>query len=119
MEPVIGIFVVLHFLGLATILGGWLSVRLGASRGTTALVWGARAQLLIGIVLVGLLEIAHEDLNMAKIGVKLVVALAAVACAEIANTRQRKATPAPRLVDLAAILAVINVMVAVLWQTGS
>lgn len=119
MEPVIGIFVVLHFLGLATILGGWLSVRLGASAGTTALVWGARAQLLIGIILVGLLEIAHEDLNMAKIGVKLVVALAAVAAAEIANVRQRKATPAPRLVDLAAILAVINVMVAVLWQTGS
>lgn len=119
MGPVLDIFVVLHFLGMATILGGWLATRLGASKGVTALVWGARAQLLIGVILVGLLEFSHEDLNMAKIGVKLAVALAAVACAEIANVRQRKITPAPRLVDLAAIFAVINVLIAVMWQTGS
>jgi hypothetical protein len=119
MGVVIGIFVVLHFLGLAAILGGWLSVRLGASRGITVLVWAARVQLLIGVVLVGLLEVVGSELNMAKIAVKLVVALAAVACAEIGSARQRKGTPAPRLLDLAAVFAVINVMVAVLWRTGS
>ncbi|WP_098460280.1 hypothetical protein [Propionicimonas paludicola] len=119
MGPVIGIFVVLHFLGMAAILGGWLALRLGATKGITVLVWAARAQLLIGLALVALLEIVSADLNMAKIAVKLVVALAAVACAEIANVRQGKGTPAPRLVDLAAVFAVLNVLVAVMWRTES
>lgn len=119
MGPVIGIFVVLHFLGMAAILGGWLAIRLGAPRGLSVLVWGARAQLVTGVVLVGLLEMAQADLNMAKIGVKLAVALGAVACAEIAGARDRKGNPAPVLVDVAAGLAVINVLVAVLWRTGS
>lgn len=119
MGTVMGIFVVLHFLGMATILAGWLAVRLGATKGTTVLVWGARVQLLLGVILVGLLEFAGADVNMAKIAVKLAVALGAVACAEIGYVRQNKGTPAPRLVDAAAVLAVINVMVAVLWSTGS
>lgn len=119
MGPVIGTFVVLHFLGMASILAGWLAVRLGAAKGTTVMVWGARIQLVLGIILVGLLEFAGADVNMAKIGVKLAVALGAVACAEIGNIRQNKGTPAPRLIDAAAVLVVINVMVAVLWRTGS
>jgi hypothetical protein len=119
MGPVIGIFVVLHFLGMAAILGGWLAVRLGATKGITVLVWAARVQLLIGVALVGLLEFVSADLNMAKIATKLIVALAAVACAEIANARDRKGTPAPRLVDAAAVFAVLNVLVAVLWRTES
>jgi len=119
MEPVIGVFVVLHLLGMASILGGWLALRLGAERGVLALVWGARAQVLIGLILVALNELNHEDLNNAKIAVKLVVALAVVACAEIANARGRKGAPQPLLLHAAAALALLNVLIAVLWQTGS
>lgn len=119
MGPLIGIVVVLHFLGLAAILGGWLAVRLGAEKGRLVLVWGARAQLLIGVVLVGLLELMQADLTMAKIAVKLVVALGVVASAEIANARQSKGKNAPILLDVAAALAVLNILVAVLWRTES
>jgi nitrate/nitrite transporter NarK len=119
MEPVIGVFVVLHLLGMAAILGGWLALRLGAERGLVALVWGARAQVVIGLILVALNEVAKEDVNNAKIAVKLVIALAVVACAEIARARARKGTPQPVLVNAAAALALVNILVAVLWHTGS
>jgi hypothetical protein len=87
-----------------------------------------------GIVLVGLHEMSNDPadaLNRTKIGVKLLVALACVACAEIANGRQRRALavassdggggtatatlPATGLVLATALLAILNVCVAVLW----
>lgn len=119
MEPVIGVFVVLHLLGMTAILGGWLATRLGAERGLLAIVWGARAQVVIGLTLVALNEVNHEDLNNVKIAVKLVVALAVVVCAEIAAARSRKGSPQPVLVHAAAALALVNVLIAVLWQTAA
>ena len=50
---------------------------------------------------------------------KLVVTLAVVACAEIARARTKKGTDQPTLVNVAFVLALVNVLVAVLWQTGS
>ena len=108
-----------------------------------AMVWGARAQVVTGILLVGLHEMSSDpadELIRAKIGVKLAIALAVAACAEIANGRQRRALgavdpdarrgrgrregrgrtttavlPATGLVQATALLAILNVCVAVLW----
>jgi hypothetical protein len=134
MGVVIGIVVVLHLLGAAAIIGPWLAApREGRIR--MAMVWGARAQVITGIVLVGLHEMSSDPsdpLNRTKIGVKLVVALACTACAEIANGRQRRALasasasaavggtatatlPATGLVHATALLAILNVCIAVLW----
>ena len=102
------------------------------------MVWGARAQVVTGIVLVGLHEMSSDpadELIRAKIGVKLVIALAVRGLREIANGRQRRALsaadvgggaradggattavlPATGLVQATAILAIVNVCVAVLW----
>ena len=138
MKLFIGIVLVLHLLGMAAIIGSWLVTRHDL-RVTPALLWGARAQLVTGIILVGLLQASADPgdkPNNVKLGVKFVVALAVVACAEIANARQRRATSpaetmgaasgrgsstavvapaAPGLVQAAALLAVLNVVVAVLW----
>jgi hypothetical protein len=134
MRVVIGVLVVLHLLGAAAIIGPWLAApRSGRIR--MAMVWGARAQVVTGIVLVGLHEMSSDPadaLNRTKIGVKLLVALACAACAEIANGRQRRALaaassdggggtatatlPATGLVLATALLAILNVCVAVLWQ---
>ena len=140
MRVVIGVLVVLHLLGAAAIIGPWLAApRSGRIR--MAMVWGARAQLVTGILLVGLHEMSSDpadELIRAKIGVKLVIAVACVACAEIANGRQRRALatvdpgdaevgggqaggtttavlPAAGLVQATALLAILNVCVAVLW----
>ena len=120
MTVVTHVFIVLHLLGMAAILAGWTAYRLGAQRALLPLVWGARAQLVTGLVLVGLNEADDHALNHAKIGVKLVVTLAVVACAEIANARSRKEQGTPRaLVDVAAALTVLNVCIAVLWTSAS
>ena len=91
---VVGILVVLHLLGAAAIIGPWLAApRSGRIR--MAMVWGARAQVVTGLVLVGICAGSSSDpadeLIRAKIGVKLVIALACAASAEIANGRQRRA----------------------------
>lgn len=138
MRVAIGVLVVLHLLGAAAIIGPWLAAP-RAGRIRMAMVWGARAQVVTGIVLVGLHEMSSDPadaLNRTKIGVKLVVALACAACAEIANGRQRRALaatagdagaagdvggtttavlPATALVQATALLAILNVCVAVLW----
>ena len=115
MEIVIGVVVVLHLLGMASIAGGWLANFLGAARGLTVLVWGARAQLLLGLILVGLVQANKEPVSWAKLGTKIVVALAVVACAEIANARTRKGQGQPALTNAAFGLMLLNVCVAVLW----
>ena len=140
MHVVIGILVVLHLLGAAAIIGPWLAApRSGRIR--MAMVWGARAQVVTGIVLVGLHEMSSDpadELIRAKIGVKLVIALA---CAGLRGDRQRPPAPGARhgrsrrrrvggrqaggtttavlpaagLVQATALLAILNVCVAVLW----
>jgi hypothetical protein len=115
MEILIGSVVVLHLLGMASIAGGWLANYLGAARGLNILVWGARVQLILGLILVGLVQANKEPVSYAKITTKLVVALAVVACAEIANARTRKGQGQPALTNAAFGLMVLNVLVAVLW----
>ena len=93
MDLLVNVFVVLHLLGMAAIIGSAVFVARGAV--TPALLWGARAQLLTGILLVGLLQADDEDVNNTKIGVKLLVAIAVVACAEIAAGKERQGEGPP------------------------
>ena len=67
---------------------------------------GARAQLVTGLVLVGLAETGDEELNNTKVGVKLLVAVAVAACAEVAAAKERKKQgPRPQLVTAAGVWA--------------
>ncbi|MBA3021478.1 hypothetical protein [Propionicimonas sp.] len=119
MESLISVFVVAHLLGLSAILGGWLANRLGAEGGLSALVWGARAQFVIGLILVGLNEAAREELNYAKIAVKAAVGLTVVILAEIANLWVKRGRSASVLVNMVAGLTIVNVAVAVGWLTAT
>ncbi len=85
MSVVYNILVAVHLLGMAAIVGGYLSV-LKAPRISEVMVWGARIQLLSGLVIVGLGEAVDslgKDYDHAKIGVKLLITLIIVAVAEI------------------------------------
>lgn len=114
MDLVKNLLVLLHLLGMAAIVGGWLVV-IREPRILPSIVWGARAQILTGLLLVGVVEAGTEPVNNAKIGVKLLVALAVVACAEIANARQKRGEANPTLVNAAGALAVLNAAIAALW----
>lgn len=114
MEFLTNLVVVLHLLGMAAIVGSALFVSRGVP--TPALVWGARAQLLTGLLLTGLAEAGDDPVNHTKIGIKLLVALAVAACAEIAAGRERRGQGNPNLVHAAGGLAVLNVLIAVFWS---
>ncbi len=109
-----------HFIGLAAILGGWLVYRRNQVVDAIA-VWGARVQLLTGLLLVGVAEMVAADggraVNHPKIGVKLLLALVVVAVFEIANSRKKKDPKADvgTLVTIGAGIAVVNILVATLW----
>ena len=117
MEILENVLVLAHLLGMAAIVGSAVFVARGVA--TPALLWGARAQLVTGLLLVGLAEAGDDPVNSAKVGVKLVVAVAVVACAEIAAAKERKGEGSrPQLVNAAGALALLNVAIAVLWTTS-
>ena len=117
MDLVYNLLVVLHLLGMAAVVGGWIAVRSGRTV-TAPVVWGARAQIVTGVLLVGIASAIKDDeheVNNAKVAVKLVVALVVVAAAEIGNARSKRGQDAGTLLDVAGGAAVVNVGVAALW----
>lgn len=121
MELVYDLTVVAHMLGLAALIGGYLVAVTRSGEGlvpNVVMVWGARVQLLTGLILVGVAEAALDaELNHTKIAVKLVVALAVAGLTEVAAARARKDKPvAAGMVHAAGVLGVVNVLVASLWN---
>ncbi len=112
MELVYDLLVVLHLLGMAVIVGGWLAV-VREPRWLPGMWHGALTQLVTGIALVGLAEsgAVDHDVDRTKIAVKLVVALVVAGVVAVGRNRGGPV----RLVHVAGGLAVLNVLVAVLW----
>lgn len=117
MEIVYNLVVVMHFVGLASLLGGWL-VQMGDRGGrrvNPAMVHGALTQLVTGLIIVGMREGISSldmDVNNAKIGVKLGVTLVVVALAWL---NRRRPTVANGLYFTIGGLTLANVIVAVMW----
>jgi hypothetical protein len=112
---VYGILVVLHLLGMAMVVGGWLAT-VRVPKVVPGMLHGALTTLVSGLIMVGLREsgvVDKPDLDQAKIGVKLVVALIVTVLIILAG---RRSGEAKRLVPAAAGLAILNVLIAVLWS---
>ena len=122
MEVLTNALVLVHLIGMACIVGGWISLRVRgveSGRGLSVVVWGARFQILTGLALVGIHESQKDPLNHAKIGVKLAIALACAACAEMAAARARRGSGDSKLIDYAGVLGILNTAVAALWETSA
>lgn len=82
-------------------------------------VWAARVQLVLGLLLVTVLEMGRDEgdpsLNHMKIGVKLLVMIAVVACAEISNAKYKRGEDGKTLALAAAGLTIVNAAIAFLW----
>lgn len=125
IEPVISVLVVFHILGLSLIIGSFaLQMRRKQSFEFGTMLIGAITQLVTGLALVGLLQVADEDVNNAKIAVKTVFAVVVLVSVLVARSRQAKALTAGTsekkaalpFLHLAGASAIINVLVAVLWH---
>ncbi|WP_068159396.1 hypothetical protein [Rhodococcus phenolicus] len=115
MDVAINIFLILHFIGLAGIIGSWLAV-VKDPRVVTGMLHGAILQLVSGLALVGLNEADGADLNHMKIGIKLVVAVAILVLA-IVGLKKEKQNPGSTgaLAHTIGGLGILNVVIAVLW----
>ncbi|MCA0436072.1 MAG: hypothetical protein KDB39_19115 [Austwickia sp.] len=100
-------------IGVAALIVAGYVLTLSSSRMHPLMTWSARAQLLLGLALVGLAEGGDVmTLNHTWVALKLIVAVAVVACCEIANARARKGTPAPMFAHVALTLTLVNILLA-------
>lgn len=116
MNIVMNILVFLHVLGAAAIVGGWFAT----FKKPTVLpiqLWGAIAQLVTGLALVGVAGATHTDLNYIKISVKLVIAIAVLIPAIIGYRKAKAGQDVPTgLAHAVGGMALINIAVATIWQ---
>jgi hypothetical protein len=108
------LLLVLHFVGLASLLGGFL-VQLSAAdrRIVTAMVHGAFTQLVTGLLPVGIIQGAlHEPVDNAKIAVKLAVLVVITVLVWVNRARQ---TVSNGVYFTIGGLTLANVVIAVFW----
>ncbi|MEX1078284.1 MAG: hypothetical protein WED09_04170 [Homoserinimonas sp.] len=118
MDILRNILLVLHFVGLASLLGGVIAqvpeLKAGAAAINSAIFHGALTQLVTGLLLVGVIEMGDlGDLDNAKIGAKLVVVIVIAALAIMGRRKQKVANWMPLTI---AGLTVLNICIAVFWR---
>lgn len=114
VETLYHLIVVLHLLGMAGVVGGWLAT-VRTPKIVPAMLHGSLTALVTGLILVGLAETLVEDegpVNHAKIGVKLTIALVVAVLAVVLRKRE---SISRGLLSAVGGLAVLNVAIAVLW----
>ncbi len=116
MDVLIHAVVGLHIVGIAALLGGFLTqtkaMKRGAARMTPAMLHGALTMLVTGAALVGLHQGQGDTINTVKIGVKL--ALLVVILGLVYVKRDDEKVEAAAFGTVGALTAA-NIFVAVLW----
>ena len=115
MDILRNILLVLHFVGLASILGGALVQLMakGAKRVNAAIMHGSWLQLITGIGLVGVIEMSGGHVDNTKIAVKLGVLIVITV---IAFINRKKRHVASWIIPLIATLTLANIVIAVFWK---
>ncbi|MCJ1679482.1 hypothetical protein MTF65_19470 [Streptomyces sp. APSN-46.1] len=117
MDVLINVFVGLHIIGIAALLGGFLTQMKAMSAGTArfvpAMLHGALTMLVTGVLLVGFREMDGDPVNNIKIGVKLAILFVILALVYVKRDEEQ--------VDKALFgavggLTVANIFIAVLWN---
>lgn len=116
------ILLILHFIGIAALLGGFFAQIPAFKTGTqvisSGMFHGALLMLVSGVLIVGLFGMNHSQtlwgtpVDYAKYFTKLAIVVAITAL--IMVYRKRKVAPIPALAGVAA-LTVLNIVIAVVW----
>lgn len=116
MELTINVFVGLHIIGIASLLGGFLTqtkaMGAGEARMVPAMLHGALTMLVTGVALVGLNQADDQEVNNLKIGIKLAVLVAVLA---LVYVKRDDTTVSKGLFGAVGLLTVANIFIAVLW----
>ncbi|MEU5507084.1 hypothetical protein ACFTZ8_03160 [Streptomyces fungicidicus] len=116
MDVLIHLFVGLHIIGIASLLGGFLTQMKAIGKGTArfvpAMLHGALTMLVTGVVLVGLNQAQDYSVDNIKIGVKLALLIVILG---LVYVKRDEETVDKRLFGLVGLLTTVNVFIAVLW----
>ncbi|WP_432094880.1 hypothetical protein [Streptomyces sp. bgisy100] len=116
MDILINVFVGLHIIGIASLLGGFLTQMKAMGQGTArfvpAMLHGALTMLVTGVALVGLNQADDQTPNTVKLGVKLALLVVILALVYVKRDEEKVEKGAFAAVGL---LTVANVFIAVLW----
>lgn len=116
MDVLIHVLVALHIIGIASLLGGFLTqmkaMGAGAARFVPAMLHGALTMLVTGVALVGVHQAQGHEANNIKIGIKLLLLVVILALVYIKRDEEK--------VDKGAFAAVggltlANIFIATLW----
>ncbi|MGP4013416.1 hypothetical protein [Streptomyces sp. 4N124] len=116
MDVLIHLFVGLHIIGIAALLGGFFTQMKAMGQGTArfvpAMLHGALTMLVTGAVLVGLNQADDQAVNNIKIGVKLALLVVILGLVYVKRDDEQVEKP---LFGLVGLLTTANVFIAVLW----
>ena len=117
MEIFKNLVLALHIIGVAAILGGVIyqtkDLRVGVGRVLPAMMHGAWTMLVTGVALVGLQYPLDNEVNNAKISVKLAVLIVLIVVTWINRKRE---TLAGWVLPMIGMLTVVNVLLATVWK---
>lgn len=117
MDTTINLFLGLHIVGIAALLGGFLTQlrgmggEVGGPRMVPGMFYGALTMLVTGLVLFWLTETDHRHPDHLKLGIKL--AVLAVILGLVYVKRDEKVDQ--RLFAAVGLLTTANIFIAVLW----
>jgi hypothetical protein len=116
MDVLIHLFVALHIIGIAALLGGFLTqmkaMGQGAARFVPAMLHGALTMLITGAILVGLNQADDQPVNNIKIGIKMALLVVILG---LVYVKRDEETVDKSLFGLVGALTMANVFIAVLW----
>jgi hypothetical protein len=115
MEILKTVFVFIHLLGLAALIGGGFAQwNASAKLASPTMLWGARVQLISGLVLWGLVASTEQGVYHAKFAVKLVANAVIVG---ILESSRRSLSNTGFLGSMG--LSIFNVALALFWATSA
>ena len=115
MTILYNVIVVLHFIGLASLLGGFLVQISSSDKGVNpAMLHGALTQLVTGLLLLTFLEtgLVDEEFDRTKLTVKLLITIVITILAFVGR---RRTPPQVGLWGAIGALTLVNVVLAVFW----
>ncbi|MEV1009405.1 hypothetical protein [Streptomyces sp. NPDC049881] len=116
MDVLINILVAFHIIGIAALLGGFLTqmkaLRTGGARMTPAMLHGALTMLVTGVALVGLNEADDQSVNHVKIGVKLAVLVVILVPVYLKRDDEKVSNG---LFGMVGALTIANIFIATVW----
>ncbi|GGZ19320.1 hypothetical protein GCM10010387_10060 [Streptomyces inusitatus] len=116
MDVLINVFVALHIIGIASLLGGFLTqmkaIGAGTARFTPAMLHGAVTMLVTGVALVGLNQADDQTVNNIKIGIKMAVLVVILG---LVYVKRDEETVEKALFGAVGGLTIANIFIATLW----